>query len=217
MNTALRTATFHTLWRIPGKLRQCTRAARLRHMSSSFVAAAAARSGDAPSSWDSLAATAAAKGWGPKRRQAAPFRARERQFEGSTAAGTKGPVVLWRDVFGWCPFCLPTQLFLEEKKISYVTRKVPLKSYMYYDKPQDFLKRVPNGLVPDLTLEYGSTAEQTFCPPDGFDLLPYIEDTFRDAPRMAPAAGREQEAKAFYAQSAALQTKVRPTAGRRGG
>jgi glutathione S-transferase len=140
--------------------------------------------------------------------EAAPFRARARHFDGRALQSGKGSVVLWRDTFGWCPFCLPTQLLLEEKRVPYTTKKVPLRSYMHKDKPVDFLQRVDNGLVPDLTLDYGEPSERTICPPEGYDLFPFIEETYPE-PRMAPPTGSEELAASYGKQSEGLQTAIR--------
>merc|ERR1719456_270976 len=131
--------------------------------------------------WDTLEAKAAEKGWTNERRLAAPFRAKERTFPGSApAVPGEGPMVFWRDVFDWCPFCVPTQLLLEEKRIPYLTKKVPLSNYSAPagEKDPEFLKRVPpkNGnistsLVPDLTLEFQGPKERTIIAEHGHDLL----------------------------------------------
>merc|ERR1719460_735706 len=97
-----------------------------------------------PPAWAALDALAAEKGWTSARRLADPFRARERRF----GSDTKPAMVLWRDNYGWCPFCGATQLLLEEKQIPYVAVKVPLNNYKAKEKPRTFLDRVPNGLLP---------------------------------------------------------------------
>jgi glutathione S-transferase len=158
-------------------------------------------------SWSMIEALAADKGWTSARRLSAPFRARERCFD----SNVKPSLVLWRDTYGWCPFCAPTQLLLEEKRIPYVSRKVPLNSYKAStkEKPPDFLRRVPIGTVPDLTFDMGSADEQTIIPPNGYDLLPYLEEEFESfGPSLAPPEGREHEAPALYRLSNAVQRAV---------
>jgi len=156
--------------------------------------------------WAVLVSEAQKQGWSQERRSSAPFRARERHFEGTALSHGSGSLVLWRDNFGWCPFCLPTQLLLEEKRIPYTTRKVPLKSYMYRDKPVEFSSRVANGLVPDLTRDFGTSKEHTEMPVDGFDLLPWIEENFPDASPMA--APCEVEDASYHRLSEALQGAI---------
>ena len=162
-------------------------------------------------SWAQLETATAEKGFDAERRQSAPFRAVERHFDDIALSSGAGSVILWRDNFGWCPFCLPTQLMLEEKQIPYVTRKVPLNSYIYSigEKPPEFLRRVPNGLVPDLTLDYGTKTERTICPPDGFDLLPFIEEAFPDTLSMATPEGTEEQASFYCKLAAGLQEVMR--------
>ena len=54
--------------------------------------------------WSELEARAEAKSWTAARRLAAPFRARGRHTDAAAA-----PLILWRDMYAWCPFCLATQ------------------------------------------------------------------------------------------------------------
>ena len=56
------------------------------------------------------------------------------------------------------------RLLLEEKRIPYTVRKTPLNSYKVGEKPSDFVARVPNGLVPDLTLDMDTPHELTMAP-----------------------------------------------------
>ena len=49
---------------------------------------------------------------------------------------------------------------------------------------------MPNGLVPDLTIDMSTAREVTIAPEDGFDLLPWIEAHFsQSGPNLAPPAG----------------------------
>merc|ERR1712107_639821 len=91
----------------------------------------------------------------------------------------------------------------EEKRIPYVTKKVPLNNYSAPagEKDPEFLKRVPpkNGnvatsLVPDLTLDFNGKSERTIIADHGHDLLDWIEQNFPDhGPRMAPPEGTNPE------------------------
>lgn len=57
---------------------------------------------------------------------------------------------LFRDAAGWCPYCQKTMLLIEEKKIPIRIQTVPMRSYG--DKPTDFTRLVPNGLLPALLI-----------------------------------------------------------------
>ena len=74
------------------------------------------------------------------------FDARERLF------GAPQPeVIFWRDAAGWCPFCCMTWLLLEEMRVPYQVRTVPLRRYMRpgEQKDPDYLRQVgPGGVVP---------------------------------------------------------------------
>ena len=56
------------------------------------------------------------------------------------------PITLYRDHAGWCPYCQKTMLLIEEKKVPVHIDLVPMRSYG--DKPESFLQKVPNGLLP---------------------------------------------------------------------
>eukprot|EP00418_Pyrodinium_bahamense_P001636 CAMPEP_0179013744 /NCGR_PEP_ID=MMETSP0796-20121207/1889_1 /TAXON_ID=73915 /ORGANISM="Pyrodinium bahamense, Strain pbaha01" /LENGTH=526 /DNA_ID=CAMNT_0020709267 /DNA_START=1 /DNA_END=1578 /DNA_ORIENTATION=+ len=55
-------------------------------------------------------------------------------------------VVFWRDSAAWCPYCMKTQLFLEECRIPYRTEFVNMSCYG--DKRAEFLRLSPAGLLP---------------------------------------------------------------------
>ena len=75
------------------------------------------------------------------------FDTRERLFSSEEPA-----VILWRDEAGWCPFCLATVLLLEEMKLSYRVKTIPLAGYLRPGqvKPAEYLAMVPDGVVPGL-------------------------------------------------------------------
>lgn len=78
-----------------------------------------------------------------------------RLFEAKTRLfGAKEPdVIFWRDSAGWCPFCEMTWLLLEEMRVPYCVRTVPLRRYMLEGEQKDpeyiFLVG-PEGVVPSL-------------------------------------------------------------------
>eukprot|EP01035_Chromulina_nebulosa_P050513 gene50513-68695_t len=67
--------------------------------------------------------------------------------------GTKGEprVTLYRDTAAWCPYCQKVWILLEEKKIPYRIEKINMRSYG--DKPAAFLRMVPNGLLPAISID----------------------------------------------------------------
>ena len=60
-------------------------------------------------------------------------------------------LLLYRDHAGWCPYCQKTMLLVEEKQIPINIDLVNMRSYG--DKPNEFLRKVPNGLLPALEVE----------------------------------------------------------------
>ncbi|CAK0814622.1 unnamed protein product [Prorocentrum cordatum] len=93
----------------------------------------------------------------------------------------KPRVKIFRDQAAWCPYCQKVWLMLEEKRVDYETVKVPMRSYG--DKPQSFLKLIPNGLLPAMEIDGRLMTES-------LDIMVTIERTFPDPDKpMIPPAG----------------------------
>eukprot|EP00747_Dinoflagellata_sp_TGD_P220291 gnl/TRDRNA2_/TRDRNA2_92287_c0_seq1.p1 gnl/TRDRNA2_/TRDRNA2_92287_c0~~gnl/TRDRNA2_/TRDRNA2_92287_c0_seq1.p1 ORF type:complete len:735 (+),score=106.32 gnl/TRDRNA2_/TRDRNA2_92287_c0_seq1:319-2205(+) len=60
-------------------------------------------------------------------------------------------VTLYRDTAAWCPYCQKTWMLLEEKQIPFRVEKINMRSYGA--KPQEFLNKVPSGLLPAIQLD----------------------------------------------------------------
>lgn len=60
-------------------------------------------------------------------------------------------VLYYRDTAAWCPYCQKVWILLEEKKIPYEIEKINMRSYG--DKPPEYLKLVPSGLLPAMRLD----------------------------------------------------------------
>lgn len=71
--------------------------------------------------------------------------------EAAQQGGAKPRITFYRDNAGWCPYCEKTVLLVEEKRIPINIETVPMRSYG--DKPPAFLRRVPNGLLPAISIE----------------------------------------------------------------
>lgn len=98
-----------------------------------------------------------------------------------TFGSSKNPdVTFFRDNAGWCPYCqkvvLPLSvrkcvtnpsnltysqvwILLEEKNIPYKVEKINMRSYG--DKPAEFLRKVPNGLLPAIEIN-GQVQTESF-------------------------------------------------------
>jgi len=63
----------------------------------------------------------------------------------------KPKITLYRDHAGWCPYCQKTMLLIEEKQVPINIELVPMRSYG--DKPTEFTRMVPGGLLPAITVE----------------------------------------------------------------
>lgn len=66
-------------------------------------------------------------------------------------------LTFFRDSAAWCPYCQKVWIFLEEKRIPYKIEKINMRSYG--DKPQAFLRMVPNGLLPAIILDGAVSTE----------------------------------------------------------
>ena len=98
-------------------------------------------------------------------------------------------VTFFRDSAAWCPYCQKVWILLEEKKIPYRVKKINMRSYG--DKPAEFLRMVPNGLLPAIILD-GNI--QT----DSLPIMLNLERTFtgRGHRQMWPAADTKEEKRA---------------------
>ena len=67
--------------------------------------------------------------------------------------GTTGEprITYYRDSAAWCPYCQKVWILLEEKQIPYRVEKINMRSYG--DKPPEFLRMVPNGLLPAIKID----------------------------------------------------------------
>jgi len=117
-------------------------------------------------SWDELKAESADQAVGAalnneveKRKEgkgSAHVQSRLRLF----SSDEKAPkITLYRDHAGWCPYCQKTMLLIEEKEVPINIELVPMRSYG--DKPAEFMRMVPGGLLPALTIEMENGRKQT--------------------------------------------------------
>lgn len=115
-------------------------------------------------------------------------------------------LTLYRDHAGWCPYCQKTMLLIEEKKIPINIELVPMRSYG--DKPESFLRIVPSGLLPALTVETNDGRKQTITESQVImtllDQFHPVEDGFR---QMMPA-DNDAEGKSKYEKLANLEREL---------
>jgi glutathione S-transferase len=89
-------------------------------------------------------------------------------------------VIFYRDNAAWCPYCQKVWLMLEEKRIPYRVKKVPLNAYG--DKPSWFTRKVDGGKLPALELD-GVLYK------DSLSILNLLAEVFHDqGPSMIPLA-----------------------------
>ena len=104
---------------------------------------------------------------------------------------TKEPrITYYRDTAAWCPYCQKVWIFLEEKQIPYKVEKINMRSYG--DKPPEFLRMVPNGLLPAIKID--NKQVQT----DSLQIMLNLEQMF-PAPnykQMWPTAGSPEAERA---------------------
>lgn len=160
---------------------------------SPLMTAAATATGKAPS-WESLRTSAQAtptgiqllsdlaerdKGAGPTHTDA------KLRLFGASESDVR--VTLYRDMAAWCPYCQKVWLLLEEKEIPYRISKVNMRSYG--DKPAEFLRKVPGGLLPAVEID-GQLMT------DSLPIMATLDATFEQGPQMVPAKGSAQRGRA---------------------
>mmetsp|Transcript_28528 Transcript_28528/g.37323 ORF Transcript_28528/g.37323 Transcript_28528/m.37323 type:complete len:522 (-) Transcript_28528:303-1868(-) len=91
--------------------------------------------------------------------------------------GTVPRVTLYRDMAAWCPYCQKVWLQLEEKRIPYMVKKVPLRCYG--DKPQWFRQLNPSGMLPVAEIDGKLITESN-------DIMQALEDQFPDHNPLIP-------------------------------
>lgn len=96
--------------------------------------------------------------------------------------GTKPRVTLYRDHAAWCPYCEKVWLQLEEKRIPYEVKKVPLRCYG--DKPQWFRAVSPGGMLPVAEIDGQIISESN-------DIMQALEDVFPENSPLIPEADAE--------------------------
>jgi len=97
----------------------------------------------------------------------------------------KPRITLYRDNAAWCPYCQKVWLLLEAKEIDYEISKVAMRSYG--DKPEEFLRKVPRGLLPAVEIDGRLMTES-------LDIMFTIERMFADPARpMFPTGGAERD------------------------
>ena len=139
--------------------------------------------------WSSLRQAAAATPTGARLASEAELRqegrgpphtkARLRLFDAKDASMVR--TTLYRDTAAWCPYCQKIWLQLEEKRIPYRVELINMRSYG--PKPQEFLERVPGGLLPALEIDGKLFTES-------LQIMQLIEAEFSDfGPAMFPSPG----------------------------
>lgn len=92
-------------------------------------------------------------------------------------------VKLYRDHAAWCPYCMTVVLQLEEKQIPYTIEKINMRCYG--DKPADFMRIVPSGLLP--VLEYkGQIITESAV------IARILEADFPERPLLPPEGSQER-------------------------
>lgn len=136
---------------------------------------------------------------------ATPTGARLRKEESERAAGGGPPhtdaslrlfgqsesavrVTLFRDTAAWCPYCQKVWLLLEEKRVPYRIEKINMRSYG--DKPAEYLRKVPNGLLPAMEIDGQFMT-------DSIPIMLTIDAEFAEyGPRMVPPPGSAERERA---------------------
>ncbi|PRW59564.1 glutathione S-transferase isoform A [Chlorella sorokiniana] len=95
-------------------------------------------------------------------------------------------VKLYRDHAAWCPYCHKIVLQLEEKQIPYVIEKINMRCYG--DKPPEFLRKVPSGLLPVLEVDGQVITESA--------VIQQVLEQMQPQPAMLPPGGSAERQRA---------------------
>jgi len=115
-------------------------------------------------------------------------------------------ITLFRDHAAWCPYCQKTMLLIEEKEIPIKIEVVPMRSYG--DKPADFLRMVPSGLLPALALEGSDGRKQVITESQVImELLDRWHPTSEGYKKMLPDEN-DKEGRAKYDKLARLEREL---------
>ncbi|KAL7534274.1 hypothetical protein ACHAXR_008407 [Thalassiosira sp. AJA248-18] len=115
-------------------------------------------------------------------------------------------LTLFRDHAGWCPYCQKTMLLIEEKQIPINIELVPMRSYG--DKPESFLRIVPSGLLPALTIETNDGRKQTITESQVImELLDQLHPPENGYRQMMPS-DNDAKGQARYKQLANLEREL---------
>jgi len=123
----------------------------------------------------------------PEERALPDLRAKGRGPPSSKAAlrlfdapdGYQPRVMLYRDTAAWCPYCEKVWMYLEEKRIPYQVKKVPMRCYG--QKPAWFSRLSATGLLPVMELDGEVVIESDV-------IIQTLEDRFPDAVPLLPLA-----------------------------
>jgi glutathione S-transferase len=115
-------------------------------------------------------------------------------------------LTLYRDKAGWCPYCEKAMLLVEEKRIPIHIVTVNMRSYG--DKPQEFLRMVPNGLLPALMVENDAGQKRVMTESqvimEYLDAMHPVEEGYK---RMVPAEN-DTQGQARYRYLAQLERQL---------
>jgi glutathione S-transferase len=93
-------------------------------------------------------------------------------------------VTFYRDRAAWCPYCQKVWLLLEEKRIPYRVKKVPMNAYG--EKPDWYSRMVDGGKLPAVELDGKLQGES-------LEIMELLDGTFSNhGPRMIPPECKEQ-------------------------
>ncbi|KAK9819179.1 hypothetical protein WJX81_001160 [Elliptochloris bilobata] len=143
---------------------------------------------DAPS-WEALEAMVNARqqelGWQPPDLETGPTNplALRRTFNQPGEPEVK----LYRDSAAWCPYCERVWLQLEEKRIPYTIEKINMRCYG--DKPPEYTRKVPSGLLPALEVDGQLWTESA-------EIMSLLEERFPEHKPLLPPAGSREAARA---------------------
>ncbi|GAB4823293.1 hypothetical protein N2152v2_010339 [Parachlorella kessleri] len=94
-------------------------------------------------------------------------------------------IKLYRDHATWCPYCHKVILQLEEKQIPYIVEKINMRCYG--DKPAEFMRKVPRGLLPVMEVDGGKPITESAV------IMQLLEELYPETPLLPPPGTPERQ------------------------
>ncbi|KAA8490501.1 Glutathione S-transferase DHAR3, chloroplastic [Porphyridium purpureum] len=113
-----------------------------------------------------------------------------RLFDGAQEKDVR--VTLYRDPAAWCAYCQRVQMQLEIKRIPYRIRMINMRCYGA--KPEYYLRMVPSGLFPAITVSEAGSERNERLITESLDIMFFLEANFPTYASLLPQDTKGKQA-----------------------